>query len=121
MLWNSLKLGVVSGFDGVAASGVGGPGIKTPGPGGRRAAAETGWAGGIFAARAWVESRARGKAGQGAGVVKKVWTRGANVEKALESGKGSGKWKNRWKWGKTTQSLAEKAFRPAQRSNMQSP
>lgn len=38
-----------------------------------------------------------------------MWTRGANVEKALESGKGSGKWKNRWKMGKLLQSRAENA------------
>jgi hypothetical protein len=59
--------------------------------------------------------------GQGAEVVQKVWMRGANVEKPLESGKASLKWKNGWEIGKTAQSPAKNAHRASQSSNMQSP
>jgi hypothetical protein len=60
-------------------------------------------AAGIFAATAWIESRTRWKAGQGAGVVQKLWTEVRKwkslwkVEKSLESGKVAKKWKNRQK------------------------
>jgi len=87
LLWNSLKLRVVSGFNGVTKWRAGRPGINTPIACGGRAGSETGWLAGSSAAMAWIESRTRWKAGQGAGVVQQTVDGGANVEKTQECGK----------------------------------
>ena len=96
LLWNSLKLRVVSGFDGVAASGVGGRGIKTPGRAGdvlpRRRDGRTeplrrghglrvGRDGGWGKAQEWCRKCGRRV---------QMWKRPWKVEKALESGKAAG-------------------------------
>ena len=97
-----MKLRGGSGYDGVARGGVERPGINTPVACGGRAGSETGWLAGSSAEKAWIESRTRQKAGQGAGVVQKTVDGGANVEKPRNVEKPLEK-------GKSLQSLAENA------------
>ena len=100
MLWNSLKLRVVSGFNGVTKARAGRPGINTPvACGGEPVRRQAGWP---EVLRRWHglrvgRDRRRGKAQEWCNKLwmeVQMWKRHRNVEKRLNGGKTAGKGKN---------------------------